>query len=247
MAFRTITEFNDARYGGLFLLKNDLDSADVVFMYRNIQDVLIADVHYIKSPDYSGYVHCLEGKNNCPACDRGIRIQQKLFIPLYILNSNQVETGTILFWDRNVRFENVLEQEVFSKFPNPIEYVFRITRHGAAGDINTRYSIKAIAKNTESYDDILSTTHMSLPESYESVVKTWSYEDYQLHMNQGINSSVDIDSMPEYKITPRSVVPSAVEDMPEFTDDDDNFDSDNEVEPEDDVAEDLEITEEVHF
>lgn len=58
MGFKSVKSYNDARYGGMFLLKNDGDYADVIFMYQDIEDVLVADTHYIKSPDYSGYVHC---------------------------------------------------------------------------------------------------------------------------------------------------------------------------------------------
>ena len=81
MGFKSVTSYNEEKFNGLFLLRNDGDSADVIFLDRNIDDVLVADTHYVKSADYSGYVHCC-GKG-CPACAKGIRIQTKLFIPLY--------------------------------------------------------------------------------------------------------------------------------------------------------------------
>mgnify|MGYP007065811507 CR=1 FL=1 len=81
MAFKSMKTYNDERYHGFFLLRNDGDFADVIFLYQNIEDVLVADVHYIKSAKKSGYVHCCgEG---CPACAKGIRVQTKLFIPVY--------------------------------------------------------------------------------------------------------------------------------------------------------------------
>ena len=127
----------EERYGNMFLLRNDGDSADVIFLYQSIDDALVADVHYIKSSSYSGYVHCCG--RGCPACAKGIRIQNKLFIPLYNISANEVQ-----FFDRSIRFENVLNNAVFSRFPNPSEFVFRITRHGAAGSMDTTYDISAV-------------------------------------------------------------------------------------------------------
>ena len=69
MAFKTAREYNEDRFGGLFLLRNDGDYADVIFLYRSLDDVLIADTHYIKSADYSGYVHCCG--RGCPAGHTG--------------------------------------------------------------------------------------------------------------------------------------------------------------------------------
>ena len=74
MAFKTVESYNEARFGGFFLLRNDGDFADVVFMYRNKDDVLVADTHYVKGSDYSGYVHCCG--RGCPACSKGSVFRQ---------------------------------------------------------------------------------------------------------------------------------------------------------------------------
>ena len=84
MAFKKMTEYNEEKFGNFFRLVNDGDFADVVFLYRSTHDVLVADVHYVKTPDYSGYVQCLE--RGCPACSEGIRIQSKLFIPMLVVS-----------------------------------------------------------------------------------------------------------------------------------------------------------------
>ena len=210
MAFRSITEYNNARYGGMFMLKNDGDSADVVFMYRSIDDVLVADTHYIKSDDYNGYVHCL-GQRICPACERGIRVQPKIFIPLYV-----IDTGELLFWDRSVRFQQQMENDVFSKFSNPSEFIFRITRNGAAGDINTRYAIQAVYRNNDeySYDAILSNLDVKLPQYYDTVCESWTVAQYQEHLAPKAVQQPDVDSMPEYKLSPRTISKNA--DLPSF-------------------------------
>ncbi len=163
MAFKTFDNYIADKNGSFFLLPNDKDFADVIFLYRNIKDVLVADVHYIKSPDYSGYVHCCG--RGCPACSKGLRIQTKIFIPLYNYKTNRIE-----FWDRSNHFERQLMNDVLNRYPNPSEWVFRVTRNGEAGDVNTTYSIVAQGKNTRyPYDKILLDNGLTLPEGYSAV------------------------------------------------------------------------------
>lgn len=212
MAFKTMTQYDEERYGGWFLLRNDGDYADVIFLYRNKEDVLIGDVHYIKTPNYSGYVHCTE--INCPACEKGIRIQSKLFIPVY-----NITDGEIQFWDRSIKFENQLVQDVFSKYPNPSEFVFRIQRQGAAGDINTKYNIWAVGKNKlMDYNQILLTNNATMPDYYENICKTYSSTELHSILNKSVNSSTSYESnsMPDYQVTPR--VPMNDMDIPDVPD-----------------------------
>ena len=208
MAFKSISKYNEERYGGMFLLRNDGDSADVIFLYRSVEDVLVADTHYIKSADYSGYVSC--NGRGCPACAKGIRVQTKLFIPLY-----NIESGELQFFDRSVRFEPQLQNDVFSKFPNPSEYVFRITRHGAAGDVNTTYSIVVVGKNTVlSYDDILKKFDTKFPDYFYNVCKDYSNGELALMLNTSADTSNSATAdMPSYQITPRAS--RSVSDVPE--------------------------------
>ncbi|MCM1234755.1 MAG: hypothetical protein NC489_32025 [Ruminococcus flavefaciens] len=134
----------------------------------------MADCHYIRSDSYTGYVTCC-GKG-CPACAKAIRLQPKLFIPMYVLATSVTGgvQGRIQFWDRTMRFQPQLVNDVFRGYPNPSEYIFRITRHGAAGDINTTYDIRAISNNTNpatSYDAICSTFGASFPDYYNTICK----------------------------------------------------------------------------
>ena len=203
MAFRSMKEYNETRYKNLFVLRNDKEFADVIFLYRNYSDVLIADVHYIKSEEYSGYVQCCG--RGCPACDKGIRVQSKLFIPLYNITANEIQ-----FWDRNMTFENQLNRDVFDKYPDPCNYVFRITRSGAYRDINTTYSIQAVGRNTtQSYDDILKKFNATMPEYYDVICKDYSPEKLsQLLISSG--SSAPSSDLPSYTVTPRVSVASSM-------------------------------------
>lgn len=198
MAFKSMDDYNQNRYNGMFILQNDGDYADVIFMYRSKRDVLVADTHYIRSSDYNGYVHCCG--RGCPACAKGIRVQSKLFIPMYIISENRV-----LFFDRSVRFDAQLQNDVFSRYPNPSEYVFRITRHGASGDVNTRYEIMAVGRNTVmSYDDILASLNIRMPDYFDTVCKEFSSTE----LNHMINVSAPAASygsaeIPDYQVSAR--------------------------------------------
>lgn len=204
MAFKTVTQYNEERFGGLFLLRNDGDSANAVFLYQSPEDVLVADTHYIKSAGYSGYVHCTE--HGCPACAKNIRVQTKLFIPLFNLSANEGK-GEIQFWDRSIRFENQLSKDVFEKYNNPSEVVFRITRHGAAGSVDTTYEIQAVGRNTVmSYHEILAANKATMPAYYENVCKSVTAAE----LTTMLNSSGDTNSgLPAYTPTPRVSVPVA--------------------------------------
>lgn len=200
MAFKKVNDYNNDKFGGLFLLRNDGDSADVIFMYRSVDDVLVADTHYVKSADYSGYVHCTG--RGCPACGKNIRVQTKLFIPMF-----NVTAGELQFWDRTMRFDNQLQQDVFAKYPNPSEFVFRITRHGVANDVNTTYSIMAIGRNNyKSYNEILAENNIKYPDHYETVCKEVSATELTSMLNSGSangSNSFNGSAMPEYQATPR--------------------------------------------
>lgn len=204
MAFKSVEQFNDDRYHGLFRLVNDGDHADVVFLYQSMKDMLVAQAHYIKSADYSGYVHC--AGQGCPACGKGIRVQTKLFIPVYNIDKDEIE-----FWDRNMKFEPVMEQAVFNRFPNPSEFVFRITRHGVPNDINTTYSIEAVGKNTTSpYGAILAKFNVKMPDAYEAVIKDASVSELTSMLQNSGNESAS--NMPEYTPVPREGYQAAIPD-----------------------------------
>lgn len=210
MAFKTAKSYNEERYGGFFILRNDGEYADVIFLYQNVEDVLVADVHYIKSNSYSGYAHCC-GKG-CPACQKGIRTQTKLFIPVYNIMTNQIE-----FFDRTMKFEPQLQQDVFSRYPNPSEFVFRITRHGAAGSMDTTYEVVAIGKNsTKSYSQILVENNATMPEYYNTICRELTPSEMQNLLND--NTTSGYSSNEEYAgftATPRgAATPQASPQMP---------------------------------
>lgn len=206
MAFRSIEEFNDDRYRYKFRLTKDGESADVIFLYRSKSDMLIGPAHYIMSPEYNGYAECCG--NGCPACARNIRKDTgKLFIPLYNLNTQKIE-----FWDRNKSFEYVMDRDVFDSYPNPSEYVFTITRHGAyrGGDNNDKvtYSIRATYNNTlMTYDQILAKFNTTLDWSdyYQNICRTISISDMERMLsNNNAGAASKGAGLSDYVATPRA-------------------------------------------
>lgn len=195
MAFKSLAQYQADKNGDFFVLNNDGEFADVIFLYRDVNDVLVADVHYINTMTYKGYVHCCE--QGCPACnygERGLRLDHKIFIPLYNIRKNKIE-----FWDRSTYFEQVLQKDVFTPFPNPSEAVFRITRKGEFGSRDTKYKIEPVGRNSAfPYDKILSDFHITLPEGFSAICKEMSaYE-----MDSALNSRPTSSDLADYGYTP---------------------------------------------
>lgn len=207
MAFKSVEQFNDERYHGKFRIPDDGGTQDIIFLYQKKADMLVADAHYIKSSSpESGYVHCIG--TGCPACKKGIRVQPKLFIPLYNIASGEIE-----FWDRNMNsgFLAQLDRDVFDKFSNPSEFVFRITRRGGYKDRETRYDIAAVGRNSVmSYEQILAKFNATMPAYYENVIKSVSINELtdMLQSSGSDNSS----AIPDYVPVPRAGYQSSIPD-----------------------------------
>ena len=220
MAFRSIKTLEETVYRNRLRLADDGDSIAGVFLYNSYDDVLVADVHYINSRKYKGYVHCCG--DGCPACKKGIRVQNKLFVPFLVLadKSDGYDENQVIFWDRNQPFVYQLRKDVFDKYPNPTEFIFRITRHGAYRDRNTRYSIMVEANCVSDINDVLNGMGVSFPEYYENIVKSVNAAE----LNDWINdSSSDEAYMPSanysYQVKPRKRIADpedldALDDLP---------------------------------
>lgn len=213
MAFKSIQEFTDETYKNRFTLANDGDSADVIFLYKTQKDIMIADpVHYIKNFDYNGYVHC-NGKG-CEVCKKGVRVQGRLFIPLY-----DIESDTIKYWDRSVYFATQIQKDVFGKYPNPSEIVFEIIRHGEARDMSTWYEIRAKGRNKSMpMDDILKKNNLTMMDFYDNICTEFSNDELfdMLNVNNVQQSSGN--SMSEYGAIarPSARKPREVADLPDI-------------------------------
>lgn len=234
MALERWVDSNAKKTGIQFKLLDDGDSANVIFLYRSIEDVLRGGVHYLKSNTYTGDVFCLGA--GCPACARGIRLKNKLFVPLFNLSTNRFE-----IWYLNESFMSVLRTAVFRICPNPSEIVFQITRHGEHGDPSTRYDITAVGKNgSHPYEKIIADYNINIEEAIDGICKEFdsaamttmineydaSYSNRKASSaNNASGNSDNYANLPNYQVTPRgaardltdySVSPDDVEDLPTF-------------------------------
>lgn len=223
MAFKKIKQIEEDRYGKFLRLNDDGESVRGVLLYKSYDDVLIADCHYINSSDYHGYVHCCE--SGCPACAKGIRVQHKLFVPILVLKdlNPSYDRDTVVFWDRNQSFNHQLKTDVFDKYPNPTDVIFKITRHGAYRDINTKYSINVHMQFASDVDDVLASLGVKLPDYYENVVRTVDPAELQDMLSSSSSSAQGSSYVPQqtysYQAKPRKRMPDP-EDLDEVESDD---------------------------
>lgn len=196
MAFKSVEDHDQERYKYLFRLENDGEQEEVIFLYQSRKDMLKGNAHYIRSNEYNGYVECLGA--GCPACAKGIPLQtDKIFIPVYI-----IATGEIKFWDRSGGFQHQMDRDVFSRYPNPSEFVFSITRHGEWRSRDTKYEIKAIYRNTSMmYDQLLAQCHATFPEFYSNICKEYSMAELSKLLTVNAAPAAELA---EYVPTPRA-------------------------------------------
>ena len=72
MAFKSVKEIRNEKNAGKFNLDGNGDFADVIFLYRNEDEVMSAPVHYVINAEYTCYVQCTE--MGCPFCAKSSRV-----------------------------------------------------------------------------------------------------------------------------------------------------------------------------
>lgn len=205
MAFKQVKQIEEDRYGK-FLRLDDEKSITGIILYDSYDDVLVADCHYVNSKEYTGYVHCCE--EGCPACAKGIRVQRKLFVPILVLAdlNEDYDEDTVIFWDRNMAFNHQLRKDVFDKYPCPSDTIFKITRHGAYRDKNTRYSIIPKFNFPDDVHAILDSMNVKFPDYYENVVRSVdaaTLSDMLMESSRTSESAYTPSANYSYKAVPR--------------------------------------------
>ena len=202
-----MNQYVEEKNGDFFVLPDDNDFADVIFLYHSINDPLIATCHYLVAGEKSGYYFCCG--DGCPACmpgpgrEKGIWRNDKLFIPLYNITNSRIEV-----WDRSARFRDQLVRDVFKKYPDPSEYVFRITRHGQARDVNTTYSIDVVGTNSSTtIEAILASQNTTLETIYNNTCKEITPFEMKLLLEENNttaanNTAAAYGAMPRATFTP---------------------------------------------
>lgn len=148
-----------------FHLKYGEEYEDVIFLYPSDRDVIVVPIHTVSDSGRPRRILCKD--TDCPYCKKNMKARDTIFIPLYNINRDCVQ-----FWERSNKFFAHRFDSLFDKFPNPSQFVFRVTRLGDLGDIATTYKITPWAKNTVlSYDEILEKFNIKFPEIYETIIE----------------------------------------------------------------------------
>ena len=165
---------------GYFSLKNDKDTAQVRFMYNNIDDVEGYAVHQVEVDDKKRYVNCLREYNqpvsDCPFCEARNFQLAKLFVPLYDIKDDKVK-----IWERGKKFFSKIGS-ICARYSNPtvVSHIFEIERNGKPGDQTTSYEIYETDQDNTTMEDL-----PEKPELLGGLILDKSKEEMQYYLDNG--------------------------------------------------------------
>ena len=144
--------------GGFFGISEDKGIKQVRFLYNNEDDIEGFSVHKVEVNGKERYVNCLRSYRDpievCPFCREKKPTQVKLFIPVYNIDEDAVQT-----WDRGKKmFEKM--SSLCSRYAtkdNLVQHIFEIERHGKPKDTGTTYEIYEVDSDEtqlEDFDDV---------------------------------------------------------------------------------------------
>lgn len=152
IGFNDFNNYGGETNGSFFSLKNDGDTAVVRFMYDTMNDLEGFAVHEVEVDGKKRYVNCLRDYNepveNCPFCEAKMKVVAKLFVPLYNIDEEEVQT-----WDRGKTFVTKLS-ELFAKFTPLVSTPFEIERNGEPGDKKTKYETYELPTDEVTLEDL---------------------------------------------------------------------------------------------
>lgn len=166
--------------GGYFSLKNHKDTAQVRFMYNDINDVQGYAVHQVEIDGKKRYVNCLREYNqpisDCPFCEARNFQLAKLFVPLY-----DIDEGKVKIWERGKKFFAKIGS-LCARFANPtvVSHIFEIERNGKPGDQTTSYEIYEIEQDNCTLEDL-----PEVPELLGSLILDKSADDMNYYLDNG--------------------------------------------------------------
>lgn len=131
---------------GYFSLKNDGDEAIVRIMHDSTADFDMVVVHPTVVNGKRRNVACLRSPEepiaNCPFCAADKPIRSKIYIHLieYSKDQNGNIIATPRLWERSASYAVEIASKIETYGPLS-DCLFKVKRHGAAGSINTLYTI----------------------------------------------------------------------------------------------------------
>lgn len=183
VSYQDIDKYGGNGGAGFFSLKDDGDTARVRFMYNSVEDVEAFAVHEIRDDeDKRKYINCLrdyrQPLDTCPFCANKMRTQVKLFVPLY-----NIDTDNVQLWERGKKFMQKMTS-VCSRYSNsttPLcSHQFEIERNGKKGETTTTYEIYEVDKDDTKLEDL-----PEIPDPLGSVVLDKSFDDMGFYVENG--------------------------------------------------------------
>lgn len=130
-----------------FALKNDKDEAVVRIMHDSTDDFDMLITHPVVINGKRKKINCLRNPEdpiaNCPYCAAEKQIQSRFYIHMLQYTKNQDGTITVtpVLWDRPASYATDIANKLETYGPLS-DSLFKVKRNGAAGSMNTTYSIE---------------------------------------------------------------------------------------------------------
>ena len=183
-SYEDADNYGNSNTSSFFSLKEDKDTARVRFMYNSMKDVEGYAVHEVTLDDGKRrYVNCLRDYNDprdvCPFCARGNAQKAKLYIPLY-----NVDSGEVQVWERGKKFFGDISSlcSRYSSADRPlVSRVFEIERHGKKGDTSTTYGIYPC----DGYEEVALADLPEAPEVLGSIILDKSAREMEDFIQNG--------------------------------------------------------------
>lgn len=169
-----------AQKNNFFGLADDGDTANVRFLINEIDDLYGVATHEIQVGDRKIDVECLRAYNepveNCPLCAAQYRVNAKLFIPVYDMDSKESK-----IWTRGKTFFSRMSN-LCAKFSPLVGTPVQIVRNGKKGDTSTTYdmwpdSARSDNSRVEDFPEI---------NAEGTAFQTKSFEDLQYFLKNGV-------------------------------------------------------------
>ena len=140
---------------GWFKLANDGDEALVRMNISSLSDLQFASIHTLSAAANWMRVSCLhkitEAENNCPFCREAANgntaigvAKKRVYVQMLVSYKDKATGGWAspvpVIWDRPAGFSKELQAKLAS-YGNLKDHIFKITRNGAAGSMQTTYTL----------------------------------------------------------------------------------------------------------
>lgn len=134
-----------------FSLKDHGDTAQIRFLYNDINDVEGVAVHEVDENGKKFDVECLRAYNEpiskCPLCEASYKQNAKIFIPVYDMGSKESK-----IWTRGKAYFSKLSS-LCTRYNPLVATPFEIERVGKKGDTNTTYETYPLQSDNSILED----------------------------------------------------------------------------------------------